>query len=71
MSYDEFIPWVIGAAVVLGVAWAPVACTVSNNTKIAAAVERGVDPLVARCAYAANPDRVQCGVIAAQKGAKP
>lgn len=53
---------------VVGVAWAPVACNNSNNAKIEAAIENGVDPIKARCAYASGPDATACAISAAKEG---
>lgn len=68
MDWSDAARWITAAVVILGVAWAPVACTMNNNEKINAAIERGVDPIKARCAYASDPGAVTCAVVAA-KGA--
>lgn len=66
MNYEALIGWGMAGLFCLGIAWAPVACTMSNNAKIEAAIQSGIEPMKARCAYSVDPDRVQCAVIAAQ-----
>lgn len=66
VEWNVVVGWIAGAVVALGIAWAPVACTVNNNEKIDAAIQRGADPIKARCAYTSNPSMVACAVAAAK-----
>lgn len=64
MDLNSIAGWTAAGIVALGVAWAPVACTMSNNEKIASAIQDGADPIVARCTYSENPNPVLCAVAA-------
>ena len=66
MSQVETVAgWIAATAMVVGVAWAPVSCNSSNNAKIEAAIERGVDPIKARCAYSSGNYGTTCAIAAA------
>lgn len=55
MSQVETVAgWIAATVMVVGVAWAPVSCNSNNNAKIEAAIERGVDPIKARCAFSSS-----------------
>lgn len=71
MNLEEIIKFGIIALVVLGVAWAPVACTMSNNNKIETAIDKGVDPAIARCAYAADTNATFCALAVQRQESKP
>ncbi len=66
MEWNTIAGWAIAGVVALGMVWAPVACTMSNNEKITSAIQSGTDPIVARCAYASAPDQAACAVAAAR-----
>lgn len=66
VEWNEVIGWITAGVVALGIAWAPVACTMSSNAKIEAAIQRGADPIKARCAFAGSTDTAACAVAAAK-----
>lgn len=62
MKFDInlLVGWIFGATAVIGVAWAPVSCTNSNNEKIESAIKSGIDPIIAGCTYSGSADRAIC-----------
>lgn len=68
MEWNTIAGWATAGVVALGVVWAPVACTMNNNEKIATAIQGGADPIAARCAYSASPNAITCAVVAAKGG---
>lgn len=59
---SDWIGWIVFPAMVIGIAWAPVACTMNNNEKIQSAIERGINPIAASCAYSLSADRIVCAL---------
>lgn len=75
MKVDVDLNFVAGSicasVAAIAIAWAPVACTSSNNAKIAEAVNRGVNPIEAKCAYSsAGSENVACAIMAAKSKQK-
>lgn len=68
MDWEEFrniIAWIVGAAAIVLVAWAPVKCSMDSNSKVASAIEGGANPIDAACAYSNNNASPTCIVRAA------
>lgn len=71
VDWDDVAKMLIGAVVVIAIAWAPVSCVRSTNDKIEAAIQNGTDPIIAACAFgSSNGSSTTCTVAAAvQRGA--
>jgi len=62
--------WAIVALAIVAIAWAPVSCVKDGNAKVQIAIEQGVDPIRARCAYAASGTSSPACIVAAAKEVK-
>lgn len=63
----NIIAWIVAAMAVVLVAWAPVKCTMDSNERIAQAIESGVNPIDAQCAFGILNDQSKCAIRAATK----
>lgn len=61
----NIVAWIIGAAAVVLVAWAPVKCSMDSNEKVSQAIEGGANPIDAACAYTSQSSSAPCIVRAA------
>lgn len=53
------------------IAWAPVSCSKYTDTMINEAIQKGIDPADARCAYQGDTQNSNtCALRAAQQGTK-
>lgn len=70
LDLEEIIKWAIAAATCVAIAWAPVACSMHENNKIEAAVDKGVNPILARCAYSHGSTSAPACIVATAKEPK-
>lgn len=61
----NIVGWIVGAAAVVLIAWAPVKCSMDQNAKVAQAIEGGANPIDAACAFTSNGSSSPCIVRAA------
>ena len=60
----DTILWSLGLTLLAGVLCTPAACTAHRHAQITKAIEAGVDPMEAKCAYSKD---TSCILIAARK----
>lgn len=68
IDLEDVIKWAIGAVAVVAIAWAPVSCSKNKMEKIQSAIESGIDPIEAKCAYSGsggnNSGDITCTIAA-------
>lgn len=74
-EFEDVFKWGIAAIVIIAVAWAPVSCSKNKSEKIQSAIESGIDPIQAKCAYGGTAGSnsgsdVICAIAAMNAGEK-
>lgn len=70
MERNNLLAWVAGFTALVMVVALPVSCSVHSTNKLAEAIEKGADPIKARCAFngsGSNGTTLVCA-MAAMKG---
>lgn len=68
----NMVAWVAACSMLAVVAWAPVSCTQQTNAKIEALIQKGVDPVAARCAIKGQEGyESTCAILASKNGQAP